>query len=556
MKRILLFAIAILFCGVLQSQVFKDASDYSRTTVVNGFVDGVKQHTQKVLHLWKNVHIALSKNNEGKSMFTWLEDGNPESAKSVTLNAAFNVKDFAIYNDVLYFCGSMTNNSSTEAFLAYINARELFSYSGNSISLNPPKIKYTPINNIHQDNIYSIERIEAFYNSDSNKVVVAGIGKMRYGMPPYRTIVHTQNVIEMVLTDPDEYYLDFFMFYTIEEDSRIQNPDNVCLGATPVYASANSMEMYYVPTDTLGGCYHTKFADIIKTDNRIYLTAINYSYAPVQNELQARFVDIISFDKHTRQQQANRITFPFEIRQEYGVKTTHLYKDNIAVVLPKHDYLNNLSECCAFIVHPQDSVLFGIHNVSIFDNVQDKPLIFDCEYLKERDELIILKESIFQGERQDIVFHLSMNKSTVYPYTSSKYRINNNNPYDTLHFNDLQSFGKNDYTVSGTILNKDLLLYDMRSDALELNFTCFTQSPFQVFSQPIQTISSIPILEQCEFPTLCPSVINGNELFITYGSTPIYNAFIMEESIPFTETHNIIIECTSSAKNISNIDKQ
>ncbi|MEE0926148.1 MAG: hypothetical protein UH641_00965, partial [Bacteroidales bacterium] len=186
----------------------------------------------------------------------------------------------------------------------------------------------------------------------------------------------------------------------------------------------------------------------------------------------------------------------------------------------------------------------------------DKPLIFDCEYLKERDELIILKESIFQGERQDIVFHLSMNKSTVYPYTSSKYRINNNNPYDTLHFNDLQSFGKNDYTVSGTILNKHLLLYDMRSDALELNFTCFTQSPFQVFSQPIQTISSIPILEQCEFPTLCPSVVNGNELFITYGSTPIYDAFIIEEPIPNTETKNIIIECTSSAKNISNIDKQ
>ncbi|MEE0926618.1 MAG: hypothetical protein UH641_03360, partial [Bacteroidales bacterium] len=362
MKKVLLFALAVLLSGILQSQVFKDSSEYSRTTRIDSFVDGVKRHTQKMLPVKEGVHISLSKNNQGESMFSLLMDGNPESAKSVTLNGTFNVKDFAIYGDILYFCGSMTNNSQTEAFVAYIGVYELFSSTGNSINENQPKIKYTPINNIHQDNIYSIDRIEVFYNSNNKKVEVAGIGKMRYGMPPYRTIVHTQNVIEMVLTDPDEYYLDFFMLYTIEEESRIQNQYDICLGATPVYASANSMEMYYVPTDTLGGCYHTKFADIIKTDNRIYLTAINYSYAPVQNELQARFVDIISFDKHTRQQQANRITFPFEIRQEYGVKTTHLYKDNIAVALPKHNYLNNLSECCAFRVHPQDSVLFGIHN--------------------------------------------------------------------------------------------------------------------------------------------------------------------------------------------------
>ncbi len=162
MKKVLLFAIAVLFCGVIQSQVFKDALDYSRTTVVDGFLNGVKQHTQKVLCLEKNIHIALSKNNEGKSMFIWLEDGNPESAKSVTLNGMFNVKDFAIHNSTIYFCGSITNNSQPEAFVAYVDATKLFYSSGNSINLNPPKIKYTPINNIYQDNIYSIDRIEVF----------------------------------------------------------------------------------------------------------------------------------------------------------------------------------------------------------------------------------------------------------------------------------------------------------------------------------------------------------------------------------------------------------
>lgn len=555
MKKVLLFAIAVLFCGVIQSQVFKDALDYSRTTVVDGFLNGAKQHTQKVLYLEKNIHIALSKNNEGKSMFIWLEDGNPESAKSVTLNGMFNVKDFAIHNSTIYFCGSITNNSQPEAFVAYVDATKLFYSSGNSINLNPPKIKYTPINNIYQDNIYSIDRIEVFYNPDSNQVVVAGIGKMRYGMPPYRTIVHTQNVIEMVLTDPDEYYLDFFMLYTIKEDSRIKNPYDICLGATPIYALANSMEMFYVPTDTVGGCYHTKFADITETDNRIYLTAINYSSPSVVDAAQARYLDIISFDKITRQQQSNRIVFPFEIRQEYGVKTTHLYDDEIAVALSKHADSVNLSECCAFRVRPQDSVLFGIHNISIFDTIHDKPLIFDCEYLKATNELIVLKESIFQGERQDIVFHLSMDKNLTYPYTSRKYKINNTNPDDTLHWNDLQSSDSKNYTVSGTLLNKHLMLYDMKYDALGLNIPCFIQSYFNVSTASFFLTPSIPILEQCMFPTLCPTVINENELFITYGATPIYNAFIMKESIPVTKTHNIIIDCISSAKNNSNIDE-
>jgi hypothetical protein len=418
MKRILLFVITVLLSGFLQSQVFKDVSDYSRTTIVDEFLNGVKAHTQKILPFRRGIHIALSKNNDGQNVFTRLQDANPESAKSVTLNSMFKVKDFTIYSGVLYFCGNISNNSQSEAFIAYISVDDLFPLSEDALIFNPPKIKYSLINNIHQDNIYSIDRIEAFYNTDSNNVVVAGIGKMRYGKPPYQGIVHTNNTIEMEFVDPDEYYLDFFMLYTIKEDSRIQNPYNVCLGATPIYAPANSMEMFYVPTDTVGGCYHTKFADITETDNRIYLTAINYSSPSVVDAAQARYLDIISFDKITRQQQSNRIVFPFEIRQEYGVKTTHLYDDEIAVALSKHADSVNLSECCAFRVRPQDSVLFGIHNISIFDTIHDKPLIFDCEYLKATNELIVLKESIFQGERQDIVFHLSMDENLTYPYTS------------------------------------------------------------------------------------------------------------------------------------------
>ena len=70
-------------------------------------------------------------------------------------------------------------------------------------------IKYTLINNIYQDSIFSIDRIEVFKNATNT--VVAGIGKMYYGNPPYTKIVFDPLGTYQMLVNPNEYYLDFFM---------------------------------------------------------------------------------------------------------------------------------------------------------------------------------------------------------------------------------------------------------------------------------------------------------------------------------------------------------
>ena len=76
--------------------------------------------------------------------------------------------------------------------------------------------------NIYQDKVYSIDRIEVF--TDSNDVVLAGIGKMYYGKPKYLKFFYDPIVGSYTdYFDPDEYYLDFFMLYTIKETQEIIN---------------------------------------------------------------------------------------------------------------------------------------------------------------------------------------------------------------------------------------------------------------------------------------------------------------------------------------------
>ncbi|MEE0916731.1 MAG: hypothetical protein UIQ67_00315 [Bacteroidales bacterium] len=201
MKKVLLFMILASMFNILQAQVFKKDNEYTRTTRVELSTDTIRQHTQKTLPFKDYIHISLSKNKAGESVFTFLSDEDNESAKRMVLEHFFNVKDFDIFDGKLYFCGSITNNNSTEAFIAYADIEDFFTIS-EGIVPNSTNIKFTPINNIHQDKIYSIDRIEVFLNEDRNEIEIAGIGKMYYGEPPYQRLVNNEtfSITELVLS--------------------------------------------------------------------------------------------------------------------------------------------------------------------------------------------------------------------------------------------------------------------------------------------------------------------------------------------------------------------
>jgi hypothetical protein len=536
MKKILFFAISILMFGIASSQVFIQSQDLTRlTTVTSENVISVP-YTQKVLSYTKNQHITLSHTNEGKSMFTLMKNGQNISAENVTLGSEFNVKDFDIYGSTLYFCGSYNNDGINEAFLGYVDIDDFFAPI-NYAPLEIPKIKYTLINNIYQDSIFSINRIEVF--QDSTNIVVAGIGEMYYGEPPYAKKIYDTTGLHNVIFDPIEYYLDFFMLYTIKEDSVLTNQQEVDTGAFPIYNVTNDFEIFYVPTDTANSCYYNKFADITETNNKIYLTSINYSDTSINFSTEhATYIDVISFDKLTRQQQAGRITLPYPVHQDYGVKTTVVDSDNIAIACNLSYYQHN-NYACAFKISPNPDSIFNISNVSLFDYLGGRFGVFDVEFLETRRELVILKKSIIDGSKEDLVFHLNMDTNVSYPYYSYKYKITHKDYY--LCYSDLNKSDTSNYTIIGSVNNNFMFVYDTKNVAYLEDSPCFTKETFQVITLSPFLVSPIPPLSQCKFSKQITS--SGNIFTGTlYLSTDVHKTIINLQSIPFKK-NSVLNNC-------------
>jgi hypothetical protein len=464
MKKVLFLAISILLFRVASSQVFIDSADTTRVTIVTANTDRLEAYSQKVLHYKNNTHITMSRTDSGKTIFTKIDDNNNiESAKYVVLDS-FNVMDFDIFEDKLYFCGNKNNNISTEAFIAYVEIEELF-FPNDVINLNPSNIKYSLINEIYQDSIFSINRIEVF--KDNNSIVVSGIGKMYYGKPPYQTLSPSSNGSTLILTDPDEYYLDFFMFYSIKENIIITNQDEVDAGGSPTYALENDFEIFYIPTDTINGCYHHKFAEITETDNKIYLTSVDYSIITDSIYFTSEYLNIYSFDKFTRQQQSAKITLPLNVYQDLGIKTTHLTDDHFAIALNSYNYSTRIQTAYIFKVSPDSTNIFNISNSSLFDMLNTRGFkIYDCEYLPREEKVIVLKKSVINDHKMDIVFYLDMQPNVSYPYYSDKYKINlkKDSNYD-ICFNDLYVYDIKNYSVTGYFEENMMVVFDTKNDS-------------------------------------------------------------------------------------------
>lgn len=539
MKKILFFAIFVLVFGIARSQVFQDVQDHTRLTEVYIDNTNLQGYTQKVLPYTKEQHIALTKTSEGRNKFVLLKNESTETVESIEIGGPFEVKDFDVFQEKLYFCGSYNNNGNDEAFLAYTDIDAFFQNTSSS-NLTFSSFKYTLINNIYQDSIFSIDRIEVF--KDTNDIVVAGIGKMYYGVPPYQVLEPSPfGGAELVLKDPIEYYLDFFMLYTIKEDTVVTNQYDVALGDTATYGIANKFEMFYVPSDTVSHCYFNKFADITESENKIYLTSVNYSNTNAYDStIHASFIDLISFDKITRQQTAGRLYLPFYLHQSDGVKTTPVAYDKIAIVF-SGCYFQHNSHTCALMVSPDSTNIYELSNISVFDSLEYGFRIRDCEFLNRERELVVLKSSVFNNEKMDVVFHLQMNYDTTTPYTHYKYRINNKNNKD-LRCSDLSKFNDKDYTVAGSGLNNNMFIYDTKNTAYLLEGPCFEKQEYEITRLNSFPVAPIPTLIQGRYSKQVPSVDNM-QLHIWYSSVYVYNAIVKTRGFLGKKSGKLNTEC-------------
>ncbi|MDD5961487.1 MAG: hypothetical protein PUC16_04355 [Bacteroidales bacterium] len=457
--------------------------------------------------------------------------GTVDSITSVAMPNFFQIKDFAVLGDTLYFCGNINDASSSVAFMAYIGIEELFSPTYTGMDTN--NIKYTLFDDIYQDSIYSIDRIEAYYDSCNNRVI-AGIGKMLYGKPPYMRM--TMN--GMMVVDPDEYYLDFVMFYTIKEQQQLVNYNDSVMGAQPIYADANDVQMFYIPSDTINGAYYHKFHDITQTNNFVHI-----AYANHQDEIEGQTplvssLKVVQFDKNTLQNVAYDIMFGDWIHLHYGIKLA-----NVGSAATE----DSLSLSFMSIVNDSDSTVsvtmklymtnmseIDIVHISKYDTLPNKGGIKDCKYMSSIGKLLVLKNTRIDentNEYADAIFYIDMNDEVLFPYTTDEMLATPlNGKY--IMWNNIVTSDSSHYSLTGyrNMLNYSPLFYFDKCNDTVQSQGCYTLSNCDISVDEYEVWTIDNSLQQCRFPKILMYTIDegGGEqsLHTHYLDTSIKKAII------------------------------
>lgn len=452
-----------------------------------------------------------------------------DSISHVEMPDLFKINDFSILGDTLYFCGSVNNSSNSTAFIAYIAIDELFSPLASQI-MDTNNIRYTLFDSIYQDEIYTIKKIETYYDSNGDRVI-AGFGNMLYGKPPYRDFQNFQSV----LVDPDEYYLDFVMFYTIKEDTIMINKNAHTLGANPIYKEANDVKMFYFPSDTIGGVYYNKFYDIIQTDNFIDAIFVRHEEAVASGKPISTSVSIAQFDKNTLQGSTYKIVLPENMCFDYGVNAARLKDDTIAITFT---YLRNNSDSTistAIKFNMNDLPDTIITQISLYDSMPFKNQIKDCKYFSANNKLLVLKSTnvnSYNDDYGDVIFELNMDANCSFPYMADRMVVNQiNNNY--IQWSNILYSGPMHYSLTGYYFSgystSPLYFFDkFMLNSLQQN--CYSIFNSSVFMGDTLYLSATTPIVRCTFPNILITLIDEGfgmqSIYTNYFSTDVYKAVV------------------------------
>ena len=489
----------------------------------------------KMLKYNDTTHIAIYRAGINETKFCMLSNNtNGDSLAFVTVPNYLKVQDFTVLGDSLYFCGYVNSYREAVAFVAYIGINELFNLP-NSVY---DDIKYTLFDNIDQDSIFFINRIEAFYDT-CGYPTIAGIGTMLYGTPPYNQFA-PEPLNQIIVVDPKEYYLDFLMLYTVDGHQALTNKNDVHVGgATPIYQDANSVKMYYLTSDTIQGVHYNRFQDIVLTDDYICIAGVDCSYNTTNDNYVSKAVTLRRFEKSTMQQKSCMLKLPYYIKYDYGFNIAHTGGNTLAIASVEWDSIGEGTMTSVIKVNVGTQNNFQVKVHSMFDSQQYKSSLKDCKYLSSTNKLLVLRNSLNSPNDYPIdrVFEVKMGNS-LYPYTSKKFDIRGMNG-DTVTWNNISISNSTHYALNGcyykNIQNGFLYIFDKGTNQSTLQ-TCYTNTNYTVTLGTSVTVSSCDELQPCYFPDKQIWIIeegHGNQSLSTWhGKKLVYDALIQSIAFP------------------------
>jgi hypothetical protein len=526
MLKVIVFFIALQICtNPVISQIISPYSSESAAYYINpnNSNDISSSHSQKILQYKDKLHIVLthlSSNNQARFYLVERDDPNP---RYIDIPIEYDVRDFSILGDTLYFCGAQTipNETLTSGFIAYNSINSIFDAS-------PSPCKYSNLRSV-----LVVNKIKTYYNSNKERMVV-GIGEQYYGdvtftpapehgydplLPPLggKASVNTKIMGEddqgNLWNDEAKKNWDCFIGYKVVELPNGNGVDNIY----DIYRCHFGNIINGNPVEFL--------RDITLTDDYICLVSNYYPYEPGTTcNLQNIFL-IRRIDKNNL---VNQVTNRCNAAPSIGstahnfnlVKLEHLTGNDIAFCYVSQSP-SNLESNAIYKIDLNSNPFTTLISSFIDENQFMRPLLWDLEYLKEENRLLVLKQqsnSNNNGIYSDCVYYISMNNSTILPYTTLALEV----PYNTytgqpLYWNSLLKYSSDHFALVGNIDNKGLTIYEKDAYSFFGGNGCNKLDSPIVQSQdnPITAISTWDMVH-CKFLYM----INQNQLLVGVNFLP------------------------------------
>ena len=493
MLLILLFSAKINAQVLTPTNLVKEVSEYQIP-----FSQGLAgDHSSKIVRWREDASVVL--NNIGsnyQATFGLLRRGDTLTTRIAYLPIGYQINDFTILNDTLYFVGSrITSSNATNGIIGYVNIVSLFSTA-------PQSCVYAAIRST-----YNLFRVEA-YNDRSGETVVVAIGRQFYGevyyeeepefgvedsliVGPIIPIQPNSNIIEPQVTGENEVQINS----SYDELGMGWRTDSLmhreCMATLHIKRTADSVEhkydLWHLPYENIQG----RIRDFCLTEDFISVvtTYFDTGYCPDKNNF-----NVYWFDKNNLENRwAKRL-----IGQRHSFSDSTIRGELETVYVGGNDialcYMGNAGENCNILYKLRidtNTIIPLLSHTFAWSGDSIKHPVWDLEYIKRFNMLAVLKSSS-KYEGIDEVWHLSMNENTMMPYESyvhTKY-------YDNL--SSLELYDGIYLGIYGNIPSRKILL-EKQCNEFNSYGNCYDIREDKVYSELLPIIDENPLMERCEF---------------------------------------------------------
>ena len=493
MLLILLFSAKINAQVLTPTNLVKEVSEYQIP-----FSQGLAgDHNSKIVRWREDASVVLNNiDTNYQATFGLLRRGDTLTTRIAYLPIGYQINDFTILNDTLYFVGSrITSSNATNGIIGYVNIVSLFSTA-------PQSCVYAAIRST-----YNLFRVEA-YNDRSGETVVVAIGRQFYGevyyeeepefgvedsliVGPIIPIQPNSNIIEPQVTGENEVQINS----SYDELGMGWRTDSLmhreCMATLHIKRTADSVEhkydLWHLPYENIQG----RIRDFCLTEDFISVvtTYFDTGYCPDKNNF-----NVYWFDKNNLENRwAKRL-----IGQRHSFSDSTIRGELETVYVGGNDialcYMGNAGENCNILYKLRidtNTIIPLLSHTFAWSGDSIKHPVWDLEYIKRFNMLAVLKSSS-KYEGIDEVWHLSMNENTMMPYESyvhTKY-------YDNL--SSLELYDGIYLGIYGNIPSRKILL-EKQCNEFNSYGNCYDIREDKVYSELLPIIDENPLMERCEF---------------------------------------------------------